>query len=44
MARKSHKGYWYIPIEYIKGLAKLQETIRMMQNESKIHKKTNENI
>lgn len=28
MARKSHKGYWYIPIEYIKELARLREIIR----------------
>ena len=28
MARKSHKGYWYIPIEYIKELARLREKIR----------------
>ena len=33
MARKSHKGYWYIPIEYIEELAKLREKIRKIKGE-----------
>jgi len=31
MKHISHKEYIYVPIEYIEGLVKLQETIRMMQ-------------
>lgn len=29
----SHKGYWYIPIEYIKKIARLREKIRKSKGE-----------
>lgn len=31
MVRKSHKGYKYVPIEYIKEIARLREKLRKMQ-------------
>ena len=33
MARKSHKGYWYIPIEYIEEICRLREKIRKNKGE-----------
>ena len=32
MVRKSYKGYIYVPIEYIKEIARLREKIRKIKD------------
>ena len=33
MIRKSHKGYIYVPIEYVEEIARLREKIRKIKGD-----------